>query len=139
MKTVFMTGAGGGMGYESFKQMLPDIGKLYKLIILVRDSEKNHDLFDRYENKKGLTIKYGDLLNRDDVDYCVRKSDLCLHIAAFVSPQADYFPKKAMQNNYGSTRNIIEAIQAQGKADSYKFVYIGTVAETGDRMPPIHW
>lgn len=23
----FMTGAGGGMGSESFKQMLPDIGK----------------------------------------------------------------------------------------------------------------
>ena len=139
MMTVFMTGAGGGMGYESFKQMLPDIGKLYKLIILVRDSEKNHDLFDRYEKKKGLTIKYGDLLNKDDVDYCVGKSDLCLHIAAFVSPQADYFPKKAMQNNYGSTRNIVEAIRSQGKADSYKFVYIGTVAETGDRMPPIHW
>ena len=52
MMTVFMTGAGGGMGYESFKQMLPDIGKLYKLIILVRDSEKNHDLFDRYDKKK---------------------------------------------------------------------------------------
>ncbi|WP_405345137.1 NAD-dependent epimerase/dehydratase family protein [Ruminococcus sp.] len=139
MMTVFMTGAGGGMGYESFKQMLPDIGKLYKLIIFDLDNEKNHALFDRYQNKKGLTIKYGDLLNKDDVDYCVRKSDLCLHIAAFVSPQADYFPKKAMQNNYGSTTNIVEAIQTQGKADSYKFVYIGTVAETGDRMPPIHW
>ena len=44
-----------------------------------------------------------------------------------------------MENNYGSTRNLIEAIHEQGRADAYKFVYIGTVAETGDRMPPIHW
>lgn len=31
MKTVFMTGAGGGMGFESFRQMLPDIGKKYNV------------------------------------------------------------------------------------------------------------
>ena len=136
---VFMTGAGGGMGYESFKQMLPDVGRLYDLVILVRDSEKNHKLFDQHEGKPGLTIKYGDLLNREDVAECIRLSDLCLHIAAFVSPQADYYPPKAMQNNFGSTRNLIEAIKEQGRQDVYKFIYIGTVAETGDRMPPIHW
>lgn len=139
MKTVFMTGAGGGMGYESFKVMLPDLGKLYNLIILVRDSDKNRRLFERYIGTPGILVKFGDLLNKEDVADCVRRSDLCLHIAAFVSPEADYHPKKAMENNYGSTRNIIEAIQSQGKGDTYKFVYIGTVAETGDRMPPIHW
>ena len=134
-----MTGAGGGMGYESFKAMLPDIGKLYDLVILVRESEKNHKLFDLHEGLDGLTVKYGDLLNREDTEECIRLSDMCLHIAAFVSPQADYYPEKAMKNNYGSTRNMIEAVIAQGKQDTYKFVYIGTVAETGDRMPPIHW
>ncbi len=55
---VFMTGAGGGMGYESFKAMLPDIGKLYDLVILVRNSEKNHRLFGRHEGMQGLTVKY---------------------------------------------------------------------------------
>ena len=136
---VFMTGAGGGMGYESFKAMLPDLGRLYDLVILVRDSDKNRKLFERYIGKPGILVKFGDLLNKEDVFDCVKRSDLCLHIAAFVSPQADYYPKKAMENNYGSTRNIIEAIYSAGKAESYKFVYIGTGAETGDRMPPIHW
>ena len=136
---VFMTGAGGTMGQESFKAMLPDVGKIYDLLILVRDSEKNHRLFGPHEGLSGLTVKYGDLLDREDVAECVRLSDLCLHIAAFVSPQADYFPEKAMRNNYGSTRNLIDEIRAQGKREIYKFVYIGTVAETGDRMPPIHW
>ena len=50
---VFMTGAGGGMGSESFKQMLPDIGKKYDLIVFDRDTEKNHDFFDPYKGTKG--------------------------------------------------------------------------------------
>ncbi|MBQ9046330.1 MAG: NAD(P)-dependent oxidoreductase [Solobacterium sp.] len=136
---VFMTGAGGGMGYESFKQMEKDLGELYDLVILVRDSDKNRRLFERYIGTKGFTVIFGDLLNKDDVMECVRRSDLCLHIAAFVSPAADYHPDRAMKNNYGSTKNIIEAAKELGKEDTYKFVYIGTVAETGDRMPPIHW
>lgn len=139
MLRVFMTGAGGGMGQESFKQMLPDLGSKYELVILVRDSEKNHNLFDRYRNTPGLTVFYGDLMDKACIARCVEASDLCLHIAAFVSPFADDDPKKAMQTNYGSTRNIIEAVKAQGREDTYKFVYIGTVAMTGDRMPPIHW
>lgn len=32
-KTIFMTGAGGGMGHESFRQMLPDLGKIYDLVM----------------------------------------------------------------------------------------------------------
>ena len=136
---VFMTGAGGGMGFESFKQMLPDLGKTYDMVILVRESEKNHKMFDPYNNQNGLSIVYGDLLNEADVERCVEMSDMVLHIAAFVSPQADYYPKKAMQNNYGSVVNLTNAIKKCGKEDTYKFVYIGTVAETGDRMPPIHW
>ena len=139
MKTVFITGAGGGMGYESFRLMKEDAGKRYNLVVLVRDSDKNRKLFERYIGTEGIFIKFGDLLNREDVEDCVRRSDLCLHIAALVSPQADYDPAGAMKNNLGSTRNIIEAVKRQGKADTYKFVYIGTVAETGDRMPPIHW
>ena len=139
LKTVFMTGAGGGMGYESFRQMLPDVGKLYNLVILVRDSDKNRKLFERYIGTKGVLVKFGDLLDKEAVADCVRRSDICLHIAAFVSPAADFYPEKAMQNNFGSTRNIIKAIFEQGRQDTYQFVYIGTVAETGDRMPPIHW
>ena len=106
---VFMTGAGGGMGYESFKMMLPDLGKLFDLVILVRDSDKNRKLFEKYIGKPGFLLKFGDLLNKEDVADCVRRSDLCLHIAAFVSPQADYYPKKAMEfgNATCATKNTV--------------------------------
>lgn len=38
---LFMTGASGGMGMEPLKQMMPDVGKAYDLVVLVRDSEKS--------------------------------------------------------------------------------------------------
>ena len=59
MKTVFVTGAGGGMGFESFRQMLPDIGGKYNVTLLLRDSEKNRNLFDPYKNQSGLRIVWG--------------------------------------------------------------------------------
>lgn len=136
---VFMTGAGGGMGWESFQAMLPDLGKTYDLIVFDLDTDRNRAKFERFIGRPGVQVVFGDLLDKALVADCVRRSDICLHIAAFVSPQADYHPKKAMEVNYGATRNLIEAIREAGKAETCKFVYIGTVAETGDRMPPIHW
>ncbi|MCQ2481708.1 MAG: NAD(P)-dependent oxidoreductase [Clostridia bacterium] len=138
MKTVFLTGACGGMGIQGLMRMVEDADK-YKTLILVRDSEKNRKILKEYENCKNLEIVWGDLNEYKKVYDCVAKSDLILHVAAFVSPAADYHPKKAMEVNYGSTVNLITAIKEQGRENEVKFVYIGTVAETGDRMPPIHW
>ena len=135
---VFLTGATGGMGLASLKEMLKDADK-QDIVILARDSEKNRKILDPYRNTAGLEIVWGDLNDYDVVLKCVKDCDLILHIAAFVSPAADYHPKQAMKVNYGSTRNLINAIYALGQQDKTRLVYIGTVAETGDRMPPIHW
>lgn len=137
-KTVFLTGACGGMGIQGLMRMVEDTD-VYDTLILVRDSEKNRKILKEYENIDGLEIVWGNLNDYETVYRCVEKSDLILHVAAFVSPAADYEPKKAMKVNYGSTRNLLDAIHAQGRDEEVKFVYIGTVAETGDRMPPIHW
>lgn len=135
---VFLTGATGGMGFASLKEMLKDTDK-QDIVILARDSEKNREILDPYRNTAGLEIVWGDLNDYEVVLKCVKDCDLVLHIAAFVSPAADYHPKQAMKVNYGSTRNLINAIYALGQQDKTRLVYIGTVAETGDRMPPIHW
>lgn len=60
-------------------------------------------------------------------------------MAAFVLPAADYHPATAMRVNFGGTRNLVETVRELGQADATALVYIGTVAEMGDRMPPIHW
>lgn len=137
-KTVFLTGACGGMGIQGLMRMVKDT-VVYNTLILVRDSEKNRKILKDYMDIDGLEIVWGDLNDYDIVYKCVEKCDLILHVAAFVSPAADYHPEKAMKINYGSTVNLITAIKEQGRQDEVKFVYIGTVAETGDRMPPIHW
>ena len=137
-KTVFLTGACGGMGFQGLTRMLKD-GDSYNMFVLVRDSEKNRNILKPYMALGNLEIVWGDLNDYETVYKCVEKSDLVLHVAAFVSPQADYDPQKAMQVNYGSTKNLITAIKEQKRENEVKFVYIGTVAETGDRMPPIHW
>lgn len=135
---VFLTGATGGMGFASLTEMVKDLDK-QDIVILARDSEKNRKLLAPYLSTKGLEIVWGDLTDYAAVVECVRDCDLILHIAAFVSPAADYHPKQAMQINYGSTRNLIKAIYDLGQQERTRLVYIGTVAETGDRMPPIHW
>lgn len=136
--TVFLTGATGVMGSQALSRMVNNLDS-YKLLILVRDSEKNRKKLAQYQNTPGLEIVWGNLSDYETVYRCVEKSDLVLHVAVYIYPQPNFDPKKAMQVNYGSTRNLIRAILEQGRQDSCKFVYIGTVAETGDRMPPIHW
>jgi len=135
---ILLTGATGGMGIESLRQMMVD-KDLYTTRILVRDSKKNRDILEEYKDLHNLEIVWGDLNDYDSVKQAMKEVSVVLHVAAFVSPQADYYPKKAMEVNYGGTKNLIEAIKELGQNDTTKFVYIGTVAETGDRMPPIHW
>lgn len=90
---VFLTGATGGMGLASLKEMLKDTDK-QDIVILARDSEKNRKILASYGNTAGLEIVWGDLNDYDVVLKCVRDCDLILHIAAFVSPAADYHPSR---------------------------------------------
>lgn len=138
MKKIFVTGTTGTMGGEALKQLL-DRRDHFKVITLARDSKKNRTFMEQYRDEKNLEVVWGDLTHYEDVLKCVTGSDYVIHCAAFISPAADRHPKDAMQINYGGTKNIIKAILAQPNKDEIRFVNIGTVAETGDRMAPIHW
>jgi nucleoside-diphosphate-sugar epimerase len=135
---VFLTGATGSMGFAGMQELLKDSDH-QDLVLLVQDTPRDRERLKGYENVSGLTIRWGDLTHYDDVYACVEGADIVLHVAALVSPVADYHPELAMRVNYGSMKNIIRAIQEQNRMDAVKVVAIGTIAETGDRMPPIHW
>ena len=135
---ILLTGASGGMGALGLKELLKDTDK-QDITALVLNTEADRQRMKEFENSKGLTIHWGDLTNYKDVFECIKNADIVLHVAALVSPVADYKPKLAMKINYGSMKNIIEAIKEQGRMEEVKVVSIGTIAETGDRMPPIHW
>lgn len=109
-KTIFLTGATGSMGSCGLKELLKESSK-YNVVILVRPSEKDNEMLKEYQGLENLKIVWGDLVNYDDVTTGVRDADIILHVAAFVSPEADYYPEQAMKINYGSTVNIINAIK----------------------------
>lgn len=137
-KTVFLTGSSGNMGFAGFKELYARKSK-YNLVLLNRGSEKNREKFKIYENDPAVKLVWGDLTNYDDVLECVTGADIVLHVGGMVSPAADYYPKKTIKTNTTAMKNIINAVKAQPNPDDIKVVYIGTVAETGDRNPPIHW
>ncbi|MDP3058080.1 MAG: NAD-dependent epimerase/dehydratase family protein, partial [bacterium] len=136
-KKIFLTGATGSMGQVTLKQLLLD--PLLDILVLVRDSTESRNTMSAYQDNPRLSVFYGDLTNYQDVLHCLTNINIVLHVAALVSPAADDFPADAMKVNYGGTVNIIEAIKAQPNWENIRLVSIGTIAQTGDRMPPIHW
>lgn len=137
-KTVFLTGASGNMGWEGFKQLYAKKNE-FNIVVLLRDSEKNRKKFSAYVNDPSVKIVWGDLKNYDSVLECVTGSDFVLHVGGMVSPAADYYPINTIKTNVSAAKNIVAAVKAQPNPDAVKVVYIGTVAETGERDDPIHW
>ena len=137
-KTVLLTGSSGTMGFAGFKELYAKKDK-FNIVLLNRGSEKNKKLFEPYVNDPCVKLVWGDLTNYDDVLKAVNGADYVLHVGGMVSPAADYYPKKTLKTNVTAAQNIVNAVKAQPDPDAVRVVYIGTVAETGDRNPPIHW
>lgn len=135
-KRVFISGLTGTMGRAALEHLMEYKDKI-DIVTIVRPSKKNIKIKKQLENHN-INIIWGDLTNYEDVKKALENVDYILHVAAFVSPEADSEPEKAWDINVGSTENILKATEELGLYD-VKFVYIGSVAETGDRLPPIHW
>ena len=109
---------------------------LYNVRVLARPTEKNRKMLAAYGDS--IEVVWGDLCNYDDVLRGVTGSDIVLHTGGMVSPKADYRPKATLKVNVGAARNIRNAVLAQGEKQP-KVVYIGSVAQMGDRREPLHW
>ena len=151
-KKVALFGASGTMGNQAFKELWKRREK-YDIAIMVLPSEKELGLFRKYERAagvppiegsgvaegNGLKIVWGDATNYADVAETIDGAEWVLDAMAYISPQADYHPEIAKAVNTDAIINIIRAIEAQpGGAERIKFIYTGTVAETGNRPKGIH-
>ncbi|TFF97710.1 MAG: NAD(P)-dependent oxidoreductase [Promethearchaeota archaeon] len=149
---VFLPGASGSMGFEAFKELWKKRDN-YKIVLLQRPSRKNKKLFKLYEKKcginsiqgkgivegNGLKIIWGDATNFEDIKKACEDIDWCLCPMALISPAADKNPEMAKAVNTTAIKSIIKAIESQpGGSKHIKLISIGTVAATGDRLPPIH-
>lgn len=137
-KTVFLTGATGNMGWAGFSELYKKRDR-FRIKILARHSKKNIRLLRPFFSDPDVEIIWGDLLVYEDVLAGVTGSDYVLHVGGMVSPKADYYPEKTLKVNVTAVENIVKAVLAQPDHSRIKVVYIGSVAQCGDRMCPIHW
>ncbi|MBE6209494.1 MAG: NAD(P)-dependent oxidoreductase [Rikenellaceae bacterium] len=135
-KRVLLTGGTGTMGWATVQEFLNSSDR-FELTLLVQPSRKNRKKLAPIADK--VNIVWGDLRNYDDVLRSVNEQDYVLHLGGMVSPKADYYPNKTRQVNITAAQNIVRAVKAQPNPDAVKVVYIGSVAQTGDRNAPIHW
>ncbi len=135
-KIIFLTGATGTMGYAGMQEILR-YPEQYTLRILSRPSQKNKKLLAPLQDK--VEIIWGDLTKYEDVLRGVTGSDMVLHVGGMVSPQADYRPTATRKTNISAATYIRDAVLAQPSDKQPKVVYIGSVAQMGDRREPLHW
>ncbi len=137
-KVVFLTGATGNMGWAGFRELYKRKDR-FDIRILARDSAKNRKMLSPYLSDSSVSIIWGDLMKYEDVLAGVSGSDYVLHVGGMVSPAADYYPEKTLKVNVGAAENVVRAVLAQPNRDEIKVVYIGSVAQYGDRSVPNHW
>ena len=126
------------MGWAGFQELYKRKDR-FDIRLLARDSKKNRKMLNRYLSDSAVTVIWGDLTRYEDVLAGVTGSDYILHVGGMVSPAADYYPEKTLRVNVSSAENVVNAVLAQPNKDEIKVVYIGSVAQYGDRNPPHHW
>ncbi len=137
-KTVFLSGATGNMGWAGFQELYARKDH-FDIRLLARPSEKNRKKLAGYADDPAVTVIWGDLCNYENVLEAVTGADYVLHVGGMVSPAADYFPEKTLKVNVLGAENVVKAVLAQPDADDVRVVYIGSVAQMGDRRRPFHW
>lgn len=137
-KTVFLTGATGNMGWAGFQELYKKRDR-FRIRILARPSRKNIKKLEKYSSDPSVEIVWGDLTSYEDVCAGVSGADYVLHVGGMVSPAADYFPEKTLEVNTAAAANIVRAVLSQPDRDNIKVVYIGSVAQCGDRLYPVQW
>lgn len=136
-KRIFLTGASGYMGQAGLEELL-ERGDRFEVTALALPTEVDRRIMAPYI-RRGVKVVWGDLTRYADVLEGVSGADVVLHVGGLVSPLADSQPERTMQVNVGAAENIVRAIRAQPDPDRVKLVYIGSVAQTGNRPAPIHW
>ncbi len=138
-KRVFITGATGNMGGAALKELLGRRDR-FDIVLLARPGKKNIKKLKYLQGRARSRDRLGrpDRL-RQRARRRVTGADYVLHIGGMVSPAADMYPERTLKVNVQGARNVVNAVKAQPNRDDIGVVYIGSVAQVGNHLPPRHW
>jgi len=140
------------MGFEAFKYLWLKKDD-YDIVIMDLPTKKNFKQFRPYLKKagveiiekpgimqgRGLKVIWGDATIYDNVKLAVEGIDWCLCPMALISPAADHDPQLAKAVNTKAIQHLVKAIESEPNgAEHVNLICVGTVAATGDRLPPIY-
>lgn len=123
-KTIFVTGAGGSIGSQIFKELfeLP-----VKNIVAFGHGENSiHNLIVKMGNDKRFRYVIGDIKDKDKIEYEIGrfKPDIIFHVAAHKHvPLMEDYPDEAVKNNILGTYNVAKASLINSVC---KFVFVST-------------
>ena len=128
------------MGFAGLQELLR-YPERYDVRVLARPSQKNKALLEPIlaQHTDHFSVVWGDLTRYEDILKGVTGADIVLHVGGMVSPAADYRPKATYKTNIAAAENVRDAVLAQPEDKQPKVVYIGSVAQMGDRREPLHW
>ena len=128
---VSLFGSSGHMGLPTLKKFLL-IPEVKEVRVLLEHKEKRNKLVKKlakkYPNK--LTIYYGDIANKEDVEKVIVGSSYLFNLAGVIPPKSDKFPELSYRCNELGTYNIVDVIEEHPEI---KLIDITTVALYGHR------
>jgi dihydroflavonol-4-reductase len=111
---IFITGATGLLGLTLIKELQKQ--KLGPIVAFTLPHDKFASLLP-----KDVEIIEGDILNEDSLTKAIKKDDIVIHLAAYISISGD---KAIMEKiNIGGTKNVVDVALKNG---AKKLVYIST-------------
>ena len=138
MKTILITGASGTMGSAAVQQLAE--AAHVRCRVMLRPRPANKKLAQKLQRMYArIEVVFGDVQCYEDCVLAVRGADYVLHCAALIPPRADHHPDEAYATNYLGTEHLLKAVVALQQQAVTKFVYIGTVAEYGNRTFKHPW
>lgn len=138
-KRVFITGATGTMGMATLREFKKRNLDNIEITVLARETGKNKKKLKPFAKLPGFRIIWGNLSSPADLLLGIADADYIVHLGGLVSPAADYNPSKTLEVNVGSAKLIAEAVKKSGREQEIAVIYIGSIAQLGDRRPPYHW
>lgn len=137
---IIVTGANGAIGSEVINQLSSSELDL-KIKALVRSPKRITPFLKKINKKhKGLIeFVYGDLTDKEVCKNLVKDADYVFHFGGLIPPRSEVDAEVTIKSNVGGTQNMVDAVKESGRNDKIKFLYMGTVAEYGNRTPQHPW